>query len=87
MLVKRPVFAMQNEFLVDLYYENRRLKLSNFLWFLKYETRNTTNGLSLKGLELHISLKCRLSIIFKNEFQVKMPSNQFDLHFTLLEMS
>ena len=28
-----------------------------------------------------------LTVIFKNEFHVKMSSNQFDLHFTLLEMS
>ena len=28
-----------------------------------------------------------ISVIFKNEFYVKMSSNQFDLHFTLPEMS
>ena len=28
-----------------------------------------------------------ISVVFKNKFQVKMSSNQFDLHFTLLEMS
>ena len=35
---------MQSEFWVEVYYETRRLKLSNFLWFLKYETSDTTNG-------------------------------------------
>ena len=24
-----------------------------------------------------------ISVVFKNEFQVKMSSNQFDMHFTL----
>ena len=36
--------AMRSEFLVEVYYKTRRLKLSNFLWFLKYETSDTTNG-------------------------------------------
>ena len=35
---------MQSEFWVEVYYETRRLKLCNFLWFLKYETSDTTNG-------------------------------------------
>ena len=36
--------AMRSEFWVEVHYETRRLKLSNFLWFLKYETSDTTNG-------------------------------------------
>ena len=35
--------AMRNEFWVEVYYETRKAKLSNFLWFLKYETSDTTN--------------------------------------------
>ena len=33
-------------------------KLSNFLWFLKYETSDTTNGQLFKELEHLVSLEC-----------------------------
>ena len=36
--------AIRSDFWVEVYYETRRLKLSNFLWLLKYETSDTTNG-------------------------------------------
>ena len=45
-------FCMRDEFWVEMYHETRRLKLSNFLWFLKYGMSDTTNGWLLKGLEL-----------------------------------
>ena len=40
---------------------NSQIKIIKLiLWFLEYETSNTTNGLLLKGLELLISLECWL---------------------------
>ena len=50
--------ATRNEFWSEVCKETRRLKLSNFLWFLKDETSDASNGLLLKGLELLVSLEC-----------------------------
>ena len=33
------------------------------------------------------NVKHSISVVFKNEFLVKMSSNQFDLHFTVTEIS
>ena len=45
-LFQQNTSAIRNGFWVELYYETRTLKLSNFLWFLKYhyETSDITNG-------------------------------------------
>ena len=43
-LFQQNTSAIRNEFRVVEYCETRRLKLSIFLWFLKYETSDATNG-------------------------------------------
>ena len=38
------ISAIRNEVWVEVYYKTPRLKFSNFLWFLKYEMSDATNG-------------------------------------------
>ena len=62
---------MRNEFWVEVYYETRSLKLSNFLWFLKCETSDSANGDYSKGSNSLFLWNddYSISVLLKNEFQ------------------